>query len=322
MLASRLLSILMLLQSRGRMSAQALAQTLEVSVRTIYRDIDSLSAAGVPVWGDPGPQGGYQLRDGWRTQLTGLTAGEARALLMGGLPGPAAQLGLGHAAASAHLKLLAALPADWQQESQRVGARFHLDPLDWFRDEAPADHLRTVAEALWADRRLTMRYESWTQVTEREVDPLGLVLKAGAWYLVARQGRELRTFRVAAIQRAEASDTVFQRPRQFDLAAHWREATQRFEEGIYRDIATLRVSPAGLRRLRGFSPIVALAADRSLGDPDRDGWRTVTVPIEAVDHAAREMLRLGAEAEVLEPAALRERLRTIAARMAALYVDA
>ena len=176
-----------------------------------------------------------------------------------------------------------------------------------------------MAEALWADRRLAMRYESWTQVTEREVDPLGLVLKAGAWYLVARQGREVRTFRVAAIQRAEARDAVFQRPRQFDLAAHWREATQRFEEGIYRDIATLRVSPTGLRRLRNFSPIVAQAADRSLGEPDHVGWRTVSVPIEAVDHAAREMLRLGAEAEVLEPAALRERLRASAERLAALY---
>jgi predicted DNA-binding transcriptional regulator YafY len=197
MLASRLLSLLMLLQSRGRMSAPALARQLEVSVRTVYRDIDSLSAAGVPVYGEPGRNGGYQLRDGWRTQLTGLTSGEARALFLAGLPGPAKALGMGEAAASAHLKLMAALPGDWQADAERVGSRFHLDPVDWFRDAAPADHLREVAQAVWNEQRLRMRYESWTEVAEREIDPLGLVLKAGAWYVVGRRGRVARTYRLS-----------------------------------------------------------------------------------------------------------------------------
>jgi len=317
--ASRLLSILMLLQSRGRMSAFALARSLEVSVRTVYRDVDSLSAAGVPVYGDRGRSGGYQLREGWRTQLTGLTTGEARALLMTGLPGPAKALGLGEAAASAHLKLLAALPADWRSDAERVGARFHLDPVDWFRGTAPADHLRVVAEGVWGERRLRMRYESWTAVSERIVDPLGLVLKGGAWYLVARHRREPRTYRVAAIERAEVLDERFARPPKFDLAAFWSESTRRFEQGVYRDFATLRVSALGMNRLRGFSPIVAQAVDRTAGRLDRHGWRQVTVPIESVEHAAREMLRLGDEAVVLEPAALRDALRDTTARMLAAY---
>lgn len=317
--ASRLLSILMLLQSRGRMSAFALARSLEVSVRTVYRDVDSLSAAGVPVYGDRGRSGGYQLREGWRTQLTGLTTGEARALLMTGLPGPAKALGLGEAAASAHLKLLAALPADWRSDAERVGARFHLDPVDWFRGAAPADHLRVVAEGVWSERRLRMRYESWTSVSDRVVDPLGLVLKGGAWYLVARQRREPRTYRVAAIEQAQVLDERFVRPPGFDLAAFWGESTRRFEQGVYRDFATLRVSPVGMNRLRGFSPIVSQAAERTMGRPDRQGWRRVTVPIESAEHAAREMLRLGDEAVVLEPAALRDALRATAAQMLAAY---
>jgi len=321
MQASRLLSILMLLQTRGRASAHALARSLEVSVRTIYRDVDSLSAAGVPIYGGRGRHGGFQLREGWRTQLTGLTSKEARALFMTGLPGPAQALGLGEAAASAHLKLLAALPRDWQADAERVGARFHLDPVDWFRGAAPADHLRTVAEGVWGERRLRLHYESWTAASDRVVDPLGLVLKGGAWYLVARHRREPRTYRVAAITAAQLLDETFVRPPKFDLAAFWAESTRRFEEGVYRDFATLRVSAAGLARLANFSPIVARAAERSAGRPDAHGWRTVTVPIESVDHASREMLRLGADAVVIEPAALRDALRDTAGAMLASYAQ-
>ncbi len=319
MLASRLLSLLMLLQARGRMSAPALARQLEVSVRTVYRDIDSLSAAGVPVYGDPGRNGGYQLRDGWRTQLTGLTAGEARALFLAGLPAPAKALGMGEAAASAHLKLVAALPGDWQADAERVGSRFHLDPLDWFRDAAPADHLRDVAQAVWNEPRLRMRYERWTEVAEREIEPLGLVLKAGAWYVVGRRGRTARTYRLSNMHDVPVLKQRFKRPRAFDLAADWADATQRFEEGVYRDFATLRASAAGLKRLKAFSPVVAQAVQRNAAAPDADGWVNVTVPLESIEHAAREMLRLGAEAEVLEPGALREYMARVAQQMLALY---
>lgn len=319
MQASRLLSILLTLQTRGRLSAQALAGVLEVSVRTVYRDIDSLSAAGVPVFATRGRHGGIQLRDGWRSQLTGLTAGEALALPMAALPGPARALGIGEAAASAHLKLLAALPDDWRADAQRAGARFHLDPVDWFREGAATDHLRTVADAVWSGRRLRLHYTSWVQQSERTVDPLGLVLKGGAWYLVARRLKEPRTYAVAAIGSVQPLDETFERPAGFDLAAWWAESTRRFEQGVYRGFATLRVSAAGLERLRRFGPLVARAAEASAGPADRRGWHRVTVPIESLDHAAREMLQLGAEAVVLEPPALRQRLRASARAMATLY---
>jgi predicted DNA-binding transcriptional regulator YafY len=194
MRASRLLSILLLLQTRGRMSAQALAAELESSSPHRFpRCRPVMSAAGVPVWAERGRNGGFQLQDGWRTKLTGLTAAEASAIFLAGLPGPAAELGLGDAMTSAQLKLLAALPADWQAGANRVGSRFHLDPVDWFRSAEPVEHLRSVAEAVWQERRLKVRYRSWKRVSDRLVDPMGLVLKAGTWYMVARADGDVRT---------------------------------------------------------------------------------------------------------------------------------
>jgi predicted DNA-binding transcriptional regulator YafY len=327
MRASRLLTLLMLLQTRGRQSAPTLARTMECSVRTVYRDIDQLSASGVPVFGDRGRSGGFQLREGWRTQLTGLTVPEARAIFMAGLPGPAAELGLGEAMATAQLKLLAALPADWQADAQQVAARFHLDPVDWFRSAAPPAHLLAVAEAVWLSRRLALRYESWEGLVERTVEPLGLVLKAGTWYMAARRAEppsrrpvpEPRVYRLAAIQSLQALDQPFERPRGFDLATWWAEATVRFEAGVYRGQARLRVSEKGLAIVQGFSPVVAEAALESAEPCDEDGRIEVTVPIESVAHASREMLRLGDEGEVLAPPDLRSRLAGAYARLAERY---
>ncbi len=320
MRASRLLSILMLLQAKGRMSAQALADEVEVSLRTIYRDIDELSAAGVPVYAERGRAGGFQLLDGWRTRLTGLTAPEAQALFLAGLPGPAAELGLAELMEAAQLKLLAALPAGWQADARRVGARFHLDPVGWFRSAPPTDHLPAIAEAVWTERLLKVRYESWSGVVDREIAPLGLVLKAGTWYLAAAIGEDRRTYRLSNILTLAVLDERFTRPPDFDLAAYWAGATQRFEAAIYRDTAMLRVSPRGLKQLRKLSGAVAEAAARTAEAPDHEGWRRLVIPIESIDHAAHELIKLGAEAEVLAPAPLRARIGEMASRLAALYV--
>jgi predicted DNA-binding transcriptional regulator YafY len=319
MRASRLLSILMLLQTRGRMSAEALAAEVEVSVRTIYRDIDQLSAAGVPVYAERGCMGGFALLDGWRTRLTGLTAPEAQALFLSGLPGPASELGLGEAMQAAQLKLLAALPADWQADARRVSSRFHLDPAGWFSSAQPTGHLPAIAEAVWTERRVKVRYESWKAVVSRELEPLGLVLKAGVWYLVAQHGGKLRTYRLSNIEELTVTPAPFRRPADFDLARYWTDATRSFETGLYRDTALLRVSPQGLKLLAGLSPAVADAAARVPHAPDADGWTRLSIPIESVDHAAHELLKLRAEAEVLAPRALRDRLAETAQRLAALY---
>ena len=322
--ASRLLSLLMILQTRGRVSAQSLAEALEVSVRTIHRDVDELSASGVPIWADRGRLGGFQLQPGWRTKVDGLTAPEAQAMFLGGLPGPASELGLGEAMASAQLKLLAALPDGWREDARRVSARFHLDPIDWYRGPSASDHLPAIARAVWSERRVAMRYESWKGEVSRRVDPLGLVLKAGIWYLaaqVANDKRGVRTYRLSNILDLEVTEETFERPAGFELAAWWLASTRRFEKELAVDTAQLRVSAAGLKALRDLGAAVAQAAEASASGPDEAGWRRVTIPIESIAHAAAQVLRLGAQAEVLKPAALRRELQERVSAIAALYAS-
>ena len=185
------------------MTADELAAELEVSPRTIYRDIEALSSAGIPIYADRGPTGGYQLIDGYRTRLTGLTSAEAQSLFLAGLPGPAEELGLKEFAAAAQLKLLAALPTELRSRAEQIRQRFHLDTPTWFRGDEPTEHLATIADAVWEQRRVRMTYQRWgNQTVEREVDPYGLVLKAGTWYFVG-SGRTRLTRSATACRRSE-----------------------------------------------------------------------------------------------------------------------
>jgi predicted DNA-binding transcriptional regulator YafY len=319
MRASRLLSILLLLQTRGRMTARALAAEFEISLRTLHRDIDHLSAAGVPVYAERGRSGGFQLLEGYRTRLTGLTPDEAEALFLSGLPGPAADLGLGGAMAQAQLKLLAALPGERRADAGRVAARFHLDPVGWYRGPESVALLPTLAEAVWSARRIRIRYESWTDVVDRELEPLGLVLKAGVWYLVAAAGGKARTYRLSGIETLAIGEEPFERPADFDLPGYWTAWAKDFEARLYRAEARVRLSADGLRRLCNLSPAVGAAATRTAGPADAAGWRSAVIPIESLDHAVGDLMALGADLEVIEPEDLRTRMRNAAATMAALY---
>lgn len=316
MRASRLLSIQMLLQTRGRMSARALAAALEVSIRTLHRDVDQLSAAGVPIYAERGRSGGFALQDGWKTMLTGLTPSESQAVFLSGLAGPAAQLGLGRDVESAKLKLLAAMPATSRADAQRISSKLHLDPVDWYRETQPVPQLGVVAEAVWSEQRLEMRYESWKGVAVRTVDPLGLVLKAGSWYLIAGFRNEPRTFKVSNIERAAVLREAVRRPRKFELVAYWIESIRRFERELYKQEATLLATAAGLKGLRPFSSAVARAVAAAPPSRRKDGRVQVRIPIESVEHATGQLLRLSPEIEVIEPEALRagivERIRQIA----------
>lgn len=319
MRASRLLTILMILQTRGRTSAELLADELEVSVRTVYRDIDQLSAAGVPVYAETGRNGGFALLDGWKTRLNGLTAPEARALFFSGLPGPAGELGLGDEAAQAELKLLAALPADWQAEARRMSSRFHLDPRGWFQPGYKPEFLKLVAEAVWSETRIAIRYESWKDVQDRVIEPLGLVLKGGVWYVVAQRDGNARTYRLSQIQALGPTGETFTRPKNFDLPSHWQEATKQFERDIYVGTARVRANEIGRRKLRGLSDTVRTAVEALTLVPDADGWAEFDVPIEEVGWASHELTKIGDDVEVLGPPELRARVVANVEKMARLY---
>ncbi|MBF6234138.1 helix-turn-helix transcriptional regulator [Nocardia farcinica] len=320
MRASRLLRLLLLLQTRGRVSAPELAAELEVSVRTVYRDVEALSAAGVPVYSEPGRGGGVRLLDGFRTRLTGLTSAEADAVLLAGLPAAAADLGLGAVLATAQLKMLAALPPELRGRATRIAERVHVDAPGWFHrpDETPT--LATVADALWHDRRLDVRYGRPDREVRRLLDPLGLVLKAGTWYLVARHEHDIRSYRVGRIHAAEPTGETFTRPAGFELADHWSTAQDEFARSMLRVRARCRIAADHLGLLRlGFDPAAVTEAFASRGEPDADGWVEVTVAAESEAVLVHGILPLAEYAEILDPPELRARLAATTHAMAARY---
>lgn len=305
MRATRLVSLLLLLQTRGQLTATELAGSLEISVRTVHRDMESLAAAGVPVEAVRGPTGGYRLAGGYRTRLTGLTADEAEALFAAGMPGPAAELGLGGELAAARLKLLAALPSELQERATRASRLFHLDTRGWFRAEDSVPHLPALAAAVWSGCRARIRYREGAKVVQRTVDPLGLVLKGGAWYLIAHRSVGMRVYRVSRVAGVRALSEEFERPAGFELVAFWDEWSRAFEQSRERVEVTIRVSEEVRRYLPG---------ELRLQD---DG--SVVAGFEDLGTAYRELLRFGPDAEVLGPPELRKRIAETGREVAALY---
>lgn len=317
MRAARLIKMVLLLQSRPSMTAAELAQELEVSERTVTRDALALSEAGVPVYADRGRAGGYRLVGGYRTRLTGLARSEAEALFLSGVPGALREMGLEDAASAARLKVSAALLPSLRDASRSAAQRFHLDAPGWYQEPETPDLLPVVAEAVWDDRVVAARYRD----AERRLEPYGLVLKAGVWYLCAlADGTSFRVYRIDRFAAVSLTAERFERDASFDLPAFWEERAAQFARSILRAEVVLRLSPEAARRL----PYVTdrAAAEEALeasGPPDDRGWLTITLPVESEVVAFSQLLSLGAESEVLRPEGLRERFAEAAARMHALY---
>jgi predicted DNA-binding transcriptional regulator YafY len=317
MRSSRLLSILILMQVHGRVTATQLSREFEVSERTIYRDMDALSAAGIPLYGDSGHGGGYFLLDGYQTRLTGLNAAEAGALPVIGVAQAAAALGLSEAARSARSKIWAALPPAHKSHAIRVADRLHIDMVDWYRSHEILDHLPLVAQAVLGDRFVEMRYESWRTARHWRVAPYGLVMKAGHWYLVAGTSDKTRIFRLSNMLAVRICTETFDCPTDFALAAWWTAENERFEQSLFCETATLLVTPVGMKRLASLSPRGAAAAHRA--KPRKDGWLHTEMAVENSDHGARELLGLGAEVQIVAPLDLRTLVHGLARDIAALH---
>jgi predicted DNA-binding transcriptional regulator YafY len=322
MRADRLLSLLMLLQARGRVTAQELAEELEVSLRTIYRDIDALSAAGVPVYAERGPGGGCALVDGYRTSLTGLTADEVRALFMLSVPAALGELGVSQELKTALRKLAAALPTARRQDELGARQRIHLDWAGWSQPE-PVPHLHTMHRAVWEDRRLQLTYR--TQVGphveefERIVDPYGLVAKAGIWYLVCAGDDRVRVYRVSHVLDARIRDEHFERPADFDLVAFWESWRAGQRESCPSYPVTVRVAPDLIPVLPLYFGNRIREAIAQAGPPGDEGWMTLTLSFERLETARERILGFGRAVEVLEPEALRESVIDFVAQIVDFY---
>jgi predicted DNA-binding transcriptional regulator YafY len=303
MRADRLLSLLLLLQARGRMTGREVSRRLEVSLRTVHRDMEALGAAGVPVFALRGSRGGWLLDEGWRTRVPGLDEAELQALLMA-QPRVVGEPRLARAAERALEKLMAALPAPLQEQASSIRKRLFVDTTSWSGAVEDLSMLPIVQEAVSRDRRLAFRYwPAGREAKERIVEPLGLVAKGGTWYLVARTPDGFRTFRVSRMENARLLGEAFERPAAFDLEAYWRASTEELRKGRQRYEATLCVEPAAaasFQRWRASNPPPPHAGP--------EGWVTLRVPFDDEEQALFVALGMGARAEVIAPASLRRRV--------------
>ncbi len=324
MRADRLLSLLMLLQSRGRMTARELAERLEVSERTVYRDVTALGMAGVPVYAERGPGGGCALMEGYRTNLTGLTEEEVRTLFLSGAPGLVSDLGMSAALEAAALKLIAALPATYRQRIEHARQRIHVDPVGWSQNDEAVPHLATLQQAVLNDRRLRLLYRKGNgEVVERIVDPLGLVAKATIWYLVCRYTdftAAMRVFRVSRVLEVTQLDETGERPPNFDLASYWQTWSANFSATLPRYTVKARAAREAIPLLQPtlgdwIKPLIEQAT------PDADGAIVLPLIYDSLEYARERLLALGTLLEVSEPEEQRESICDHATRVIAFYTE-
>ncbi|MEM7343154.1 MAG: YafY family protein [Chloroflexota bacterium] len=319
MRADRLLSLMMLLQTQRQMTAEALATELEVSKRTIYRDIDALSIAGVPIYANGGPGGGYALLDSYRTTLNGLNDNEIRALFMLTIPSPLSDLGVNQQLKAAILKLTSSLADDHHKYANDLRQRLHLDAASWFQIDEPLLYLKDLQAVIWQDRQLVLTYRRRNgSVSEQTISPYGLVAKASVWYLVAATNRGIRVYRVSRIEAVRMTKTNFTRPQAFDLAEFWIGWVASYKTSLPEYPVTLRIGPD----LIGTLPYILGDGVQALieqAHPDAEGWRVIDYTFERVEEAQAYILGMGASVDVVSPKELRDRVLQIATDVVAHY---
>jgi predicted DNA-binding transcriptional regulator YafY len=317
--ADRLLSIVLLLQVNRRLTARELAEKLEVSERTILRDMEALGMAGIPVVAERGAVGGWSLMEGYRTDLTGLSETEAQALFLTGPARVLADLKLDKAAEAALLKILAGLPSIFRRGADSARRRIHVDVAGWRSPEDAVPHLPTVQEAVWRERKLAFRYQKGPGedgTVERVVDPLGLVAKGSLWYLAAAVEGQVRCYRVSRVHEARLLDEPAVRPEGFDLAAWWEQSSADLKASMPRYHATVRVHPEIVPRLRYA---LRFARVETMGEPEEDGWTTVEIRFQFEEEAVEYVLSFGPRIQAVAPPELRGRVARTAREVVAFY---
>ncbi len=298
-----MLRLALLLQARGRLTAQALADELEVSVRTVYRDLESLSGVGIPVWTESGPGGGCQLVDGYRTPFGGLSRDEAASLLALGVPGPLRDLGLGPSLQSAQRRIGA---SSGVSDAART---VHLDMPNWFRRAEETPQLPVIAESIRDRRRIDLTYTSPSRSkAHAHLAPLGIVNKAGVWYLVADASGRTRVFRVARVRSVRVCEDTFTRPADFDLAAFWEAWSADFEATRPRLRVVVRASPEAVDVMPEVFGDAVHEAIGNASAPDEQGWRELVLTFEHEAAAAHRLAGFGGSIEVRAPSSVRARL--------------
>ena len=322
MRADRLIRLVLLLQRHGKLSANALAQKLEVSERTVHRDIDALSSAGIPVYGEPGRGGGFSLMDSYQTSLTGLSESEIQTFFALSIPAQLSDLGIWKDLSALQVKLSRAMPRYGREGEDEIHQRLLIDSVWWHQSDEPIPHLQTIEQAVWQNLRIYISYQPFfTERLRRFVDPLGLVAKAGVWYLVCFQSGRIRVYRVDDLQDVELTDETFERQSAFSLSEFWQDWRSKLEKMQSSVLVTARFSAKILPELpryfgRGIRDKIAKS-----DPPDPNGGVILSVSFRSLVDARDQMLSFGNAVEVLEPHALRVSIVDYAERIVELYSD-
>ncbi|WP_175987116.1 YafY family protein [Bacillus sp. Marseille-Q1617] len=318
MRGDRLISILLLLQSHGRMTAGELAEELEVSERTIYRDMEALSGTGIPVVAERGKNGGWSLLENYKTDLTGLKEAEVQALFVSPSAHLLEDLGLTRISQEARNKLIASLPITYRENTKDVWNRIHIDTRSWRRQKGKTESFDILKQAIWEENKLKITYQRADGRTDdRTVSPLGLVAKGDPWYLIAaKENGDIRNYRASRIQHAELLEETFKRPDDFDLAEYWNASTKAFIKNLPNYEVKVEAAAAAVSRLT-FTGRFARVLE--VGSENTEGRVPVTLSFDTEEEAAGYLLGFADQLKVLEPEGLSRRILEMAERTVAFY---
>ncbi|WRP07200.1 YafY family protein [Rossellomorea aquimaris] len=318
MRGDRLVSILLLLQSHGQLTAKALSERLEVSERTIYRDMDALSGTGIPVVAERGKNGGWSLLEDYQTDLTGLKESEIRALFVSPSDHLLDDLGLTRTSEEARNKLIASLPSIYRENAKDVWNRIHIDTSSWRKQKERIASFEVIKEALWKENKLTITYQRANgQTDDRTVEPLGLVAKGDLWYLIAsKENGEIRNYRASRIQSAVLLDETFERPHDFDLAKYWNSSTKAFIKKLPSYEVKVEVTPSTLSRLTFTGRFARVI---KIGERSDTSWIPVTLSFDTENEAKGYLLGFADQVRVIEPDDLHQKILEMAEAAVSFY---